>query len=98
MTSWPPLLTKQLAGIYADLSSASAFPFKTYHSIGCGEQRVIAASADINARMDFRSALTVNNVSRFDELSVGAFCTETFRMRVTTVFGTPDPFFRSEKL
>ena len=63
---------------YGDLLAVSAEPREVYHAVRFGVQCIITAAAYVKARMDVRSALSVQDVPGKDELSVSTFCTKAF--------------------
>jgi hypothetical protein len=55
-------------------------------SVNLGEQCVIAAAADIDARMDLRAALTVKDVAREHKLTIGPLRPKTLGLGISSVF------------
>lgn len=62
-------------------------------AIDKGEQRIIAAFADIDARMDMCAALPDKNVAREDELSICTLGPKTLGFTITAVLRRTDAFF-----
>ena len=61
-----------------------------------GEQRIVAADADIGAGMDLAAPLADENVARKDLLTVAALGAEALRFAVAAVMGRTGTFFMSE--
>lgn len=61
--------------INGSLLLVSAFSLKTKHTIHQCKQRVVSASADVDAGMDLCTALSVQDISCLDELAVSSLCT-----------------------
>jgi len=60
------------------------------------EQRVVAAASDVVAGVNFRSALTYENITGQYELTVRTFYAEALRVTVASVFGGTAALFVSE--
>ena len=63
-----------------------------------GEQGVVLAAADVQARMDLRAALTDKDVARRNGLAVRALNAKALGLGVTAVLGRTYALFMSEKL
>jgi len=91
-------------GLFSDLSRfinrtfllVSAETLETNHTVLQGEQGIVAADADIGAGMDLGSALSVENVARFDKLAVRTLRAESLGFGVTAVLGGADALFMSK--
>lgn len=59
------------------------------------KESVIGTLADIQTRMDLCASLSYENIARKSKLSVSLFCTETFGLGISAVFGRADTFLMS---
>ena len=62
-------------------------------SVDLGEERIIATPTDVEPRMELRSPLTHDNLSRGHELTAEALYTEALGYRIATVLGASSTFF-----
>src|SRR6185369_11482706 len=67
----------------ADEAAALAFVVELNDAVDLGEERVVAADADVHTGVELRSPLTDENRSTGDELSGEALHSEHLRLRVT---------------
>lgn len=61
--------------INGSLLFISAFSLETKHAVHQCKQRIISALADIDAGMDLSAPLSVQDISRLNELSVSSLRT-----------------------
>ena len=85
-------------GIDADLLAGLAQTFELHDTIDLCVQGIIITDAYIVARMDFRSALANENVSRQNELTIAALGAQALRMAVAAVTGRTHSLLMSEEL
>src|SRR5205823_1835549 len=64
---------------------AAAARAELHHAVGLGEQRVVAAEADVEARVPLRAALADDDRPRGDGLTAVALDPESLRLGVATV-------------
>ena len=83
-------------GIYACLFLVFAHSFITNDAVYESEQGVILADTDVCARMNFRTALTNENVACEYGLAVAALRAKAFRFAVSPVVGRTGTFLMSE--
>jgi hypothetical protein len=71
---------------------------KLYASVHFGEQRVVAAHADVFAGVHTRAALTDDDAAGGDQFATEAFNAESFGLRNATVEGTAASFFMCHEM
>ncbi|MPN00999.1 hypothetical protein SDC9_148197 [bioreactor metagenome] len=71
---------------------------ETYHAVGGGKQRVVAALAHVHTGVDVGAALTNQNVARQDLLPVRALHAQTLGVGVTAILGGAAALFVGEEL
>src|SRR3954454_10321377 len=84
-----------LGGGDADEAAALAFVVESHDAVDLGEERVIAADADVHAGIETRSALADQNRTAGDELAGEALDAEHFRLRIAAVARRALSFFMS---
>src|SRR5437016_4449229 len=84
-----------LAGCNADEPSALTFVVEVHDAVDFGEERVVAADADVHAGIKPRPALSHQDRSAGDELSREALHAEHFRLRIAAVARRALSFFMS---
>lgn len=84
--------------INAALCSVLAHTLITNNTVDQCEQRIIAASAAVQAGMDVCAALTIQDVSCQHELSVCTLGSKTLGFAVTTIVRGAGSFFVCKKL
>lgn len=84
--------------INADALFFTGKVLKFHFSVAESEKRVIRAASHVNAGMNMSSALSHNNISGNNGLSVGLFNTETFGFAVATILGRANSLFMRKKL
>jgi hypothetical protein len=82
----------------ADLLLISAKALKADDSVLLGIESIIAANADIQTRMDMSAALTHENVTSQNELTVLTLRSEALAFAVATVTGRTNALLMSEEL
>src|SRR3954470_18700137 len=87
-----------LGGGDADEAAALALVVEVHDAVDFGEERVVAADADVHAGIKPRSTLADENRSAGDELSSEAFHAEHFRLRIAAVARRALSFFMSHGL
>src|SRR4029450_9844876 len=71
--------------IDANTPLGTANRFEAHHAVDLGVDRVVLADANVLADPELRSALPNHDRSRANELAIGPFDAEAFRLTVTTV-------------
>src|ERR1051325_11415005 len=89
----PPLLRGHRR--HAHETAAVAFVGELAAAGDLGEERVVAAHADVRAGVELRSALADDDRAAGDELSGETLHTEHFRLRIAAVAGRALSFFMS---
>src|SRR3954453_17187545 len=84
-----------LGGSYADEASALAFVVKVHDAVDLGEERVVAADADVHAGIKPRYALADENRTAGDELAGEALDAEHVRLPIAADARRALPFFMS---
>ena len=71
---------------------------ETNNALNLGEQGVVLAAADVQARMDLRAALTDKDVARRNGLTVRTLDAQALGLGITAVLGRTYALFMREKL
>ena len=82
----------------ADLLLGAAEALKAHNTVLQRKQRIVAADADVRARMDFRAALPNQNVACEGKLPIGTLGAEALAFRIAAVLGGTHSLFMSKKL
>jgi len=94
----PPLRCNLLFLVDGAHLAILAHPLELDLAVDLREQRVVAADADVVARMDMRASLANQNVAGQHELTVGALGAQSLGFRITAVFGGAAAFMMGEEL
>jgi hypothetical protein len=89
----PPLLVKQLFGVYAHAFFRFSESLETDDAIDKGIKRVIPTLSDVHAGVDPRAALADDDRTRVNGISGVSLDTQPVRLTVTPVLRTPDSLF-----
>ena len=87
-----------LYGIYRSLLPVSAETLETERAVNQCKQGIIAALAYVDTGMNPGTALTVDDVAGFDELTVSPLCAKALGLGITAVLCGAHSLFMSEEL
>jgi hypothetical protein len=84
--------------VHADTFAVFAHSFETNLTVDGRKQRIVGTDTHVVTGVDMGAALTHQNVTGQNKLTVGTFHAETFGLGITAVFGGTNALFVSEQL